>query len=191
MARQIVTCICDGILSRLFVTLAYTNHRTISDTQPGRERPRNRPWGQGQGSGGGVAHVPAALRGAVGRRQKPPPLLHQSARLTVRKLSQRIRLRARGLAPQVPTIASTCGPVPPEEGVMDALASSPLPSPLSDLTRDGVLPQEGGRRPPWRLLPLLLPLAFVSGPSRNPQVDVARSGRDTVRRKRSAGKIGL
>ena len=74
---------------------------------------------------------------------------------------------------------------------MDALASSPLPSPLSDLTRDEVLPQEGGRRPPWRLLPLLLPLAFVSGPSRNPQVDGPRSGRDTVRRKRSAGKIGL
>ena len=38
---------------------------------------------------------------------------------------------------------------------MDALAPSPLPSPLSDLTRDGVLLQEGGRRPPWRLLPLL------------------------------------
>ena len=45
---------------------------------------------------------------------------------------------------------------------MDALASSPLPSPLSDLTRDGVLPQEGGRRPPRRLLPLLLPLVVVS-----------------------------
>ena len=45
---------------------------------------------------------------------------------------------------------------------MDALASSPLPSPLSDLTRDGVLPQEGGRRAPWRLLPLLLPLVVVS-----------------------------
>jgi len=59
---------------------------------------------------------------------------------------------------------------------MDALASSPLPSPLSDLTRDGVLPQEGGRRPPWRLLPLLLPLAFVSGPSRHPQVDVRDRG---------------
>ena len=45
---------------------------------------------------------------------------------------------------------------------MDALAPSPLPSPLRDLTRDGVLPQEGGRRPPWRLLPLLLPLVVVS-----------------------------
>lgn len=70
---------------------------------------------------------------------------------------------------------------------MDALASSPLPSPLSDLTRDGVLPQEGGRRPPWRLLPLLLPLVVVSGTSRSPQVDGSRSGRDTVRRKRSGG----
>jgi hypothetical protein len=44
----------------------------------------------------------------------------------------------------------------------------------------------GGERP--TLLPLLLPLAFVSGPSRNPQVDGPRSARDTVRRKRSAGK---
>jgi len=173
------------------VTSACANHRTISDTQPGRERPRDRPWGQGQGSGGGVAHVPAALRGAVGGRQKPPPLLHQSARLTVRKLSQRIRLRARVSLRKSPRSLRLAVRYSPEEGVMDALASSPLPSPLSDLTRDEVLRQEGGRRPPWRLLPLLLPLAFVSGPSRNPQVDGPRSGRDTVRRKRSAGKIGL
>src|SRR6267142_5519116 len=65
IVRRIVACICDRILNRLFVTLACANHRTISDTQPGRERPRNRPWGHGRGSGGGVAHVPAALRGIV------------------------------------------------------------------------------------------------------------------------------
>ena len=70
---------------------------------------------------------------------------------------------------------------------MDALAPSPLPSPLSDLTRDGVLPQEGGRRPPWRLLPLLLPLVVVSGTSRGPQVDGSGSRLDTVRRKRYGG----
>ena len=54
---------------------------------------------------------------------------------------------------------------------MDALAPSPLPSPLSDLTGDGVLPQEGGRRPPWRLLPLLLPLRVVSLGSLQPRID--------------------
>jgi hypothetical protein len=173
------------------VTSACANHRTISDTQPGRERPLNRRWGQGQGSGGGVAHVPAALRdtvrGGKNRRRfsiNPRGSLSANSHsvfgcahgASLRKSARSLRLVVR---------------YSPEEGVMDALAPSPLPSPLSDLTRDGVLPQEGGRRPPWRLLPLLLPLAFVSGPSRNPQVDGPRSGRDTVRRKRSAGKIGL
>ena len=42
-----IACICDRILSRLFVTLACANHGAISDTQPGRERPPNRPWGRG------------------------------------------------------------------------------------------------------------------------------------------------
>ena len=37
---------CDQILSRLSVTLAFANHRTMSDTQPGRERPRDRRWGR-------------------------------------------------------------------------------------------------------------------------------------------------
>jgi putative addiction module component (TIGR02574 family) len=72
---------------------------------------------------------------------------------------------------------------------MDALASSPLPSPLSDLTRDGVLPQEGGRRPPWRLLPLLLPLAVVSGTSLNARINSSRSGVDMALRTVPAGKI--
>ena len=172
----------------MFVTSACANHRTISDTQPGRERPRDRPWGQGQGSGGGVAHVPAALRGAVGRRQKPPPHLHHTARLTVRKLSQRIRFRALASLRKSARSLRLAVRYSPEEGVMDALAPSPLPSPLSDLTRDGgLLPPEGGRRPPWRLLPLLLPLVVVSRPSRDPQVDGSRSGRDPVRRRRSGG----
>ena len=72
IARRIVACIWYRILSRLFVTLASANHRAISDTQPGRERPPNRPWGQGPGSRGGVAHVPAALRdgGRVGRNRR-------------------------------------------------------------------------------------------------------------------------
>jgi hypothetical protein len=95
IAGRIVACICNGILSRLFATSACANLRAISDTQPGRERPRDRPWGHGRGFGGGVAHVPAALRdtrrGGKDRRRT----VHWSARLDVLKLSQRIRLRAR------------------------------------------------------------------------------------------------
>src|SRR5262249_21924093 len=108
---------------------------------------------------------PAALRGAVGRRQRPPPLLHQSARLIVRKVSQRIRLRAQASLRKTAQSLRLAVRYSPEEGVMEALAPSPLPSPLSDLTLDGVLPQERGRRPPCRLLPLLLPLVVVSPPS--------------------------
>ena len=47
------------------MALACRNDRTISDTQPGRERPPNRRWGEGERSGGGVAHVPAALRDSL------------------------------------------------------------------------------------------------------------------------------
>jgi hypothetical protein len=95
IARRIVACVCDQILTRLFVTLASANHRTISDTQPGRERPRDRPSGQGQGSGRGVAHVPAALRGTVrvGRNRRRAVI--ELAGVGNRKLSQRIRLRVR------------------------------------------------------------------------------------------------
>ena len=77
------------------MTLACANHRAIYDTQPGRERPPNRPWGQGPGSGGGVAHVPAALRDGVrvGRNRRRAAI--KSARVSVRKLPQRIQLRAR------------------------------------------------------------------------------------------------
>src|SRR3954469_10834225 len=153
-----------SILGRLFVALACGNDRTISDTQPGRERPRDRPWGQGRGSGGGVAHVPAALRGAVGGRQKPPPLLHQSARLTVRKLSQRIRLRARASLRKSPRSLRLAVRYSPEEGVMDALAPSPLPSPLSDRTREGVLPQEGGGGRPGASSPSSSPSSFCQVP---------------------------
>jgi len=72
---------------------------------------------------------------------------------------------------------------------MDALAPSPLPSPLSDLTRDGVLPQERGRRPPWRLLPLLLPLVVVSGALRSPRINRPQWGRDMTLQGGRAGKI--
>jgi len=171
------------------VTSACANHRTISDTQPGRERPRNRPWGQGLGSGGGVAHVPAALRDAVRGGKKPPPLLHQSARLTVRKLSQPIRLRARASLRKSARSLRLAVRYSPERGVMDALAPSPLPSPLSDLTRDGLLPQEGGRRPPWRLLPLLLPLAVVSGTSLKARINSSPPSPDMALPTVPAGKI--
>src|SRR3954470_18140352 len=81
------------ILSRMFVTLASANHRAISDTQPGRERPPNRPWGQGPGSRGGVAHVPAALRGTVRAGRNRRRAVIELASVGDRKLSQRIRLR--------------------------------------------------------------------------------------------------
>src|SRR5438094_10227213 len=86
---------CDRILSRLFVALACANHRTISDTQPGRERPRDRPWGQGPRSWGGVAHVPAALCGTVRVGRKHRRGVIELAAVCDRKLSQRIRLRSR------------------------------------------------------------------------------------------------
>jgi hypothetical protein len=72
---------------------------------------------------------------------------------------------------------------------MDALAPSPLPSPLSDLTRDGVLPQEGGRRPPWRLLPLLLPLVVVSGTSLKARINSSLPRVNLALRTVAAGKI--
>ena len=71
------------------------NDRAISDTQPGRERPPNRLWGEGQGSRGGVAHVPAVLRGVVGVGKNRRRIDPWSARRYVPKLSRRIRLRAR------------------------------------------------------------------------------------------------
>jgi hypothetical protein len=55
----------------------------------------NRRWGQGRGSRGGVAHVPAALRGTVRVGKNRRRLLHWSTRLSVRKVSELIRLRAR------------------------------------------------------------------------------------------------
>jgi hypothetical protein len=47
---------------------------------------------------------------------------------------------------------------------MDALAPSPLPSPLSDLTRDGVLPQEGGGAPPCASSPSSSPSSLCQVP---------------------------
>jgi hypothetical protein len=55
----------------------------------------NRRWGQGRGSRGGVAHVPAALRDALRGGKNRRRIVQRSARLPVRKLSQRNRLRAR------------------------------------------------------------------------------------------------
>ena len=95
IARRIVASICDRIRGRLFVTLACGNGRTISDTQPGRERPPNRRWGEGPGSGGGVAHVPAALRNTVcaGRNRRRDD--SRIARLSVGKRPQRNQIRGR------------------------------------------------------------------------------------------------
>jgi hypothetical protein len=105
IARRIVTCVCDRILTRLFPTLAYVNHRTISDTQPGRERPRDRPWGQGPRSGGGVAHVPAALRDAVRIGKERRRAVVGLTRVSVHKPSHPIQLRARpALPPSVRSI---------------------------------------------------------------------------------------
>ena len=51
-----------------------TNPRGSNHQQPGRERPPNRPWGQGPGSAGGVAHALAALRRhPFARRRMPRP----------------------------------------------------------------------------------------------------------------------
>ena len=58
-----------------------------------------------------------------------------------------------------------------------------------DPTRDQVLRQAGGMRPPWRLLPLLLPLAVVSGTSLNARINSSRSGVDMALRTVPAGKI--
>ena len=79
--------------------------RRSCDAQPGRERPPNRPWGHGPGSGGGVAHVPAALRDAerVGKNRRRAAV--ESARVSVRKLPRRIQLRVR-LVLQTPTRSS-------------------------------------------------------------------------------------
>src|SRR5262252_1110722 len=131
------------------------NRRTTSVTQPGRERPPNRPWGEGPGSGGGVAHVPAALRGAVSGGKTRRHTVDRSTRLSLRKFSRRIRLRAR---------AALCE------------------SARSLRCGNRYFPPGGGRWTPWRHLPLLLPLVVVSGTSRSPQVDGSGSRLDTVRR---------
>ncbi len=57
---------------RCRVDLGPEFRRRSHHQQPGRERPRNRPWGQGPGSAGGVAHVPAALRRRSFTRRKTP-----------------------------------------------------------------------------------------------------------------------
>ena len=145
---QLSPCMCDRTLSRLLATFGCSNHRTISDTQPGRERPRNRPWGQGQGSRGGVAHVPAALcdilRGGKNRRRFS---VNPRGSLSANSHSVFGCAHGPGSASPHDRFDLRSG-TPLRRGVMDALAPSPLPSPLSDLARDGVLPQEGGRRPP-------------------------------------------
>jgi len=46
--------------------------RRSHDRQPWRERPPNPLWGQGPGSAGGVAHVPAALLHPSAARRSTP-----------------------------------------------------------------------------------------------------------------------
>ena len=127
---RIVACICDRILSRLFVTLASANHRAISDTQPGRERPPNRPWGQGPGSGGGVAHVPAALCDAVrvGKNRRRDE--SRIARRSVGKRSQRNQIRGRDALVESAHAGVMHAPgTPPRRGEMVPPAPSPPPPP--------------------------------------------------------------
>src|SRR5262249_34221681 len=127
--------------------------------------------------GGGKKPPPFSLKSRGSMFPKSPHVFWFAARPPPRKPPHRFHFRAR---------------TSPREGGWAPLRPHPLPPPPVTPPRIGESPpRKGGRRPPWRLLPLLLPLAFVSGPSRNPQVDGPRSGAGTVRRKRSAGKIGL
>src|SRR5437016_4454533 len=98
MATDCATVCCADSrsdLSQLFVTLTGTTRGTISVMQPGRERPPNRRWGEGEGPAGGVAHVPAALRDAIrvgrNRRRDESPI----SRLYAAKCSQRNQIRGR------------------------------------------------------------------------------------------------
>jgi hypothetical protein len=70
------------------VTLARTNQRALSDTQPGRERPLDRPWGQGRSRPG---CSPRHLRVGRNRRRAVIELIA----VCDRRLSQRIRLGVR------------------------------------------------------------------------------------------------
>ena len=70
------------------IARSQTRSRDVSD-------PRDRPWGQGRGSGGGVAHVPAALRGVLSVGKDRRRIVSGFARVSVRKLPQRIQLRGR------------------------------------------------------------------------------------------------
>src|SRR5207302_384383 len=66
--------------------------------RPGRERPPNRRWGEGERSGGGVAHVPAALlrRSSARRRTPCDQLRRYTRRLTA---TQTCRGRKRRITP--------------------------------------------------------------------------------------------
>jgi len=106
---------CDQILSRLSVTLACANHRTMSDTQPGRERPRDRPWGR----------VPAPRRGRsrpgcfprrCPRRHELPPRGDRVSVSLGPQTAAAYSVTRTGLALRVRTIIATHGPVLPRAG---------------------------------------------------------------------------
>ena len=74
---------------------------------------------------------------------------------------------------------------------MDALASSPPPSPLSDLTRDGVLPQEGGGDRPGASSPSSSPSHLCQVPRETRKLTVRDRGGIRFVGGVPAGKIGL
>ena len=129
----------------------------ILDTQPRRERPPNRRWGEGPGSAGGVAHVPAALRDAQSVGKNRRRIVCGFAGVYVRKLPHRSQLRGRDAL--VKKFAVRSWPVQ-------------------------ILLQEGGSWTPWRHLPLHIPLVVVSPTSRSPRSDGSPAGRVTARQRR-------
>jgi len=129
---------CDQILSRLSVTLACANHRTMSDTQPGRERPRDRPRGRVPAPEVGSltsrllsATLSAAAQTAAARRSN----FHESRAANCRGVfsyangSRSLRVR---------TIVATHGPVLPRAGGYGrpaAISPSTSPSSLCQVPR--------------------------------------------------------
>ena len=135
---------CDQILSRLSVTLAFANHRTMSDTQPGRERPRDRRWGR----------VPAPEVGSLTSRLLSATLSAAAQTAAARRSSFRESRAAncRGVFsyPNGPRSASPHDPcdarpgTPPSRGDMVAPAPSPLHIPLIALSGASPKPRING-----------------------------------------------
>jgi hypothetical protein len=71
---------------------------------------------------------------------------------------------------------------------MDALASSPLPSPLSDLMRDRVLPQEEGGGRPGASSPSSSPSSLCQVPGEAHGLTVPKQSATRSRRKRSGSQ---